>query len=110
MKKWVEELIANGPKDIVLAIVGNKIDLCDNEEVNYATGKEFATSLGALFKLVSAKEGKNIEVTRIPPRNSLTLLDKLPSAIWQTANSSSDRNWSIRRSPRNRCAADIYDD
>jgi GTPase SAR1 family protein len=29
MKKWVEELQANGPKDIVLAVVGNKTDLCD---------------------------------------------------------------------------------
>ena len=29
MKKWVEELQANGPKDIVLAVVGNKIDRCD---------------------------------------------------------------------------------
>lgn len=29
MKKWVEELQANGPKDIVLAVVGNKIDRFD---------------------------------------------------------------------------------
>jgi GTPase SAR1 family protein len=62
MKKWVEELQANGPKDIVLAVVGNKIDRCDEEEVDYAMVKEYATSLGAILKLVSAKEGKNIEV------------------------------------------------
>ena len=61
MKKWVEELQANGPKDIVLAVVGNKIDRCDEEEVDYAMVKEYATSLGAILKLVSAKEGKNIE-------------------------------------------------
>jgi len=29
MKKWVEELQANGPKDIILAVVCNKIDRCD---------------------------------------------------------------------------------
>jgi len=62
MKKWVEELQANGPKDIVLAVVGNKIDRCDEEEVDYAMVKEYATSLGAILKLVSAKEGKNIDV------------------------------------------------
>lgn len=55
MKKWVEELQANGPKDIVLAVVGNKIDRCDEEEVDYAVVKEYASSLGAILKLVSAK-------------------------------------------------------
>ena len=62
MKKWVDELQANGPKDIVLAVVGNKIDRCDEEEVDYASVKEYANSLGALLKLVSAKENKNIGV------------------------------------------------
>jgi small GTP-binding protein len=62
MKKWVEELQSNGPKDIVLAVVGNKIDRCDEEEVDYAEVKEYATGLGAILKLVSAKEGKNIDV------------------------------------------------
>lgn len=46
---------ANGPKDIVLAVVGNKIDRCDEEEVDYANVKEYASSLGAVLKLVSAK-------------------------------------------------------
>ncbi len=46
---------ANGPKDIVLAVVGNKIDKCDEEEVDYANVKEYASSLGAVLKLVSAK-------------------------------------------------------
>ena len=61
MKKWVEELQANGPKDMVLAVVGNKIDRCDEEEVDYAVVKEYASSLGAILKLVSAKEGKNVD-------------------------------------------------
>jgi len=44
-----------------LAVVGNKIDRCDEEEVDYAVVKEYASSLGAVLKLVSAKEGKNID-------------------------------------------------
>lgn len=69
MKKWVEELQSSGPKDIststiilVLAVIGNKIDRCDEEEVNYNDVKQYATSIGAVYKLVSAKEGKNINV------------------------------------------------
>lgn len=30
MKSWIEELKANGPEDILLAIVGNKIDRYDD--------------------------------------------------------------------------------
>lgn len=45
---------------IVLAVVGNKIDRYDEEEVEYQLAKEYASQIGALFKLVSAKEGKNV--------------------------------------------------
>ncbi|MCL4118187.1 UNVERIFIED_CONTAM: hypothetical protein GTU68_022919 [Idotea baltica] len=31
MKSWVDELRANGPEDIIMAIVGNKIDRYDDE-------------------------------------------------------------------------------
>lgn len=84
MKKWVEELQSNGPKDIVLAVVGNKIDRCDEEEVDYAEVKDYATSLGAILKLVSAKEGKNIEVSRSLRRTCSTLW-----ARWQRSGAAS---------------------
>ena len=45
---------------VVLAVVGNKIDRYEDEEVEYAVAKDYATEIGAVFKLVSAKEGKNI--------------------------------------------------
>lgn len=43
-------------------IVGNKIDKSDEEEVPYQQGKDYADSIGALFKLTSAKESKGISV------------------------------------------------
>ena len=39
MKSWVEELKAQGPKDILLVVVGNKTDLIDNEKVPYEEAK-----------------------------------------------------------------------
>lgn len=45
-----------------MAIVGNKIDRYDDEEVNYSDVKEYANKHNAILKLVSAKEGKNISV------------------------------------------------
>lgn len=59
----------------MLAVVGNKIDRCDEEEVDYAVVKDYANSLGAILKLVSAKEGKNINVIQIKLRIYSILLD-----------------------------------
>jgi GTPase SAR1 family protein len=35
MKNWIKELKADGPKDLLLAVIGNKTDLIDNEMVPY---------------------------------------------------------------------------
>ena len=47
---------------LVLAVVGNKIDLAEKEEVSYNEAKDYAEKAGAMFKLTSAKEGKGISV------------------------------------------------
>ena len=54
------------PEDVILAVVGNKIDLVDDSrdrtlnEVSYESAKAYAKSLGAVFKLVSAKNKRGI--------------------------------------------------
>ena len=35
LKGWVEELKSKGPSNIILAVVGNKIDKADDEQVSY---------------------------------------------------------------------------
>ena len=43
MKSWISELKESGPKNLVLAIVGNKIDLIkDKEEVPYKEAVDYA--------------------------------------------------------------------
>ena len=55
LKIWMDELNEKGPKDMVVAIVGNKTDLLEHEvPVNEA--EEYAKAHNALFKLTSAKE------------------------------------------------------
>lgn len=83
MKNWVKELQSEGPKDIILAVVGNKTDKVDNEEVPYETAKNFAKSVNALFKLTSAKEGKGINV-RVCLRRNFSRVS--PSASMRTAS------------------------
>jgi hypothetical protein len=52
--------------DKVLAVVGNKIDRTEEEAVSYNEVKQYAESIGAIFKLTSAKDGKGVNVA-LPP-------------------------------------------
>ena len=52
--------------------------------MDYAEVKDYATSLGAILKLVSAKEGKNIEVSHSLRRICSTLWAK-----WQPSDAES---------------------
>ena len=42
-------------KQYILAIIGNKSDLTENEEVSEEEGKKYAKEKNAIFKLVSAR-------------------------------------------------------
>ena len=46
--------------NLVIAIAANKIDLSDDEEVDELEAREYAKSIGAIFKLTSAKKGTGI--------------------------------------------------
>ncbi|EGR30930.1 ras oncogene family protein, putative [Ichthyophthirius multifiliis] len=60
LQNWVNELNQNGPPNIVIAVVGNKVDLIEKEEVKYEDAKAYARNLKALFQYTSAKENKNV--------------------------------------------------
>ena len=48
-------------KNTVLALVGNKSDLKENEQVSEDEARKFADEINAIFMLVSAKTGYNID-------------------------------------------------
>ena len=54
---WYKELMNTGEKHAVLAVVGNKTDLFENEQVNEEEARNWAKEIGAIFGLVSAKTG-----------------------------------------------------
>lgn len=57
---WVEELHAMG-QNCALAIVGNKCDLRSQASVPQAEAEAYARSVGARFRLASAKLGHGVE-------------------------------------------------
>ena len=71
----------------MLAVVGNKIDRTEEEAIGYNEVKQYAESIGAIFKLTSAKDGKGINVTLFQRSNSsppsLRNTNKLRTSQWQ---------------------------
>jgi ABC-type antimicrobial peptide transport system permease subunit len=52
---WYKETLDNiTNKDVILALIGNKTDLYENEQVSDEEGKKFAKQINAIFKTTSA--------------------------------------------------------
>jgi len=73
LKSWVEELRSQGPKDIAIAIAGNKADLGSKREVDTAIASAYAEEIGAMYLETSAKDDQNVHdifvqlSSRLPP-------------------------------------------
>ena len=61
MKKWIKELKRILGNDVVLAIVGNKIDLEKDRTVTVATAEQYANSVNARLFHTSAKSSKGVD-------------------------------------------------
>ncbi|CAG9332187.1 unnamed protein product [Blepharisma stoltei] len=87
MKQWYRELKEFGPRSLMIAVAGNKEDLVENEEVDMNEAREFAASIGAIYKKTSAKTRYGIDqifreiATKgkyTESRNSINLSKKIP--------------------------------
>ena len=70
---WYNELKQNTDSNIIFNLVGNKIDLFENEEVNEEEAKEYAKSINANFYLTSAKN--NLEITNLFLQSGAKFID-----------------------------------
>ena len=59
---WYPNVKEQGEKYTVLALVGNKSDMFENEEVKEEEAKAYAKEINATFMLVSAKSGDNVKL------------------------------------------------
>ena len=58
---WVPELKENAPKDIILALAGNKSDKYTESQVSEEEGKNLAKNINAIYRRTSAKLNSSIE-------------------------------------------------
>lgn len=54
LKNWIDEISEKGPKDIVIAIAGNKCDLVEKEEVSYDEAFKYAKVKLLLYLILFA--------------------------------------------------------
>ena len=57
---WYDEIKNNCDVTPVIAVVGNKTDLYEEQKVETNTAREFAKKIGAIFQLTSAKKNDGI--------------------------------------------------
>ena len=57
LSQWLKDLTNVNMEEIILCIVGNKIDLTDKRAVNIEEGKKFAEEHDFIFQEISAKTG-----------------------------------------------------
>ena len=58
LSQWLKDLTNVNMDEVILCIVGNKIDLNDKRAVNAEEGKKFAEERGFIFQEISAKTGE----------------------------------------------------
>eukprot|EP01017_Pseudomicrothorax_dubius_P031716 TRINITY_DN4073_c0_g2_i2.p1 TRINITY_DN4073_c0_g2~~TRINITY_DN4073_c0_g2_i2.p1 ORF type:complete len:199 (-),score=32.42 TRINITY_DN4073_c0_g2_i2:126-722(-) len=61
LRKWLDEIKEKAPDNIILAIVGNKNDLSNQEQITTKEAADLANSHKAIFIKTSAKESKGID-------------------------------------------------
>ena len=59
---WYPELEKNGEKKPIIGIVGNKMDLYEEEKVSETEARKYSESINGIFHLVSAKTGEKIDI------------------------------------------------
>lgn len=61
MKRWVEELQKNVEEVMVLAVIGNKLDLMEEREVDAEEARVYARKIGATYHETSVLQSDGIE-------------------------------------------------
>jgi Ras-related protein Rab-5C len=60
-KYWIKELQTKGPRDIIMTIVGNKVDKESEREITMNEVREYAEENQIMFMETSAKNGVNVK-------------------------------------------------
>ena len=97
VKFWLKEIDTNGPRDIVLCLLGNKSDLTYDRTVQYEDAKE--TAGDNLYYEISSKTGNNVSLA----------FEQLTYEIIEKQNEEKDNPDKVLRGKEGRRTADLND-
>jgi small GTP-binding protein len=61
VQNWLGDIRSYADEDVGLLLIGNKVDMVDQRQVQTEEGQEWATKLGMSFLETSAKSGQGVE-------------------------------------------------
>jgi len=102
---WYKETLDNiTNKDVILALIGNKTDLYENEQVSDEEGKKFAKQINAIFKTTSALSNiginwlfENLGKKVLDPNYDYTVDEKIQmQSIQKNASNNNNNNNNIK--------------
>jgi len=76
---WLSDARALATPELVIVLVGNKVDLQEEREVTFLEASRFAQENDIMFLETSAKSGENVEETFL--KCAKTILNKVDSGI-----------------------------
>ena len=59
--KWIDEVRAERGNDVIIVLVGNKVDINDEESVNSKQAQDYCNQNNLMFIETSAKSGYNVK-------------------------------------------------
>ncbi|CAO3625377.1 unnamed protein product [Cunninghamella echinulata] len=73
--KWINDVIAERGNDVILALVGNKVDSHDKRQISQEEAEKKAKQYNMIYLETSAKVGQNVKALFNKIGNSLPNLD-----------------------------------
>ena len=65
VKRWVEDINKYAKENVLKFLLGNKSDLIEKRQINYADGRLFASKYNMTYFEISAKNNENIIISDI---------------------------------------------
>ncbi|KAJ5080401.1 ras-related protein rab-5c [Anaeramoeba ignava] len=88
-KNWINEILEHGDPNVIIALVGNKLDLEEQRKVKIKIAEDYARDEGIIFLETSAKTGDHIDDLFIEIAKKIPITPKKIPRDIETLNESS---------------------
>lgn len=83
---WLKEVRKNGNPNMVIVLIGNKLDLDSKRAITFDEGQAFAKEYGLLFLEASAKTGDYVEEAFVSA--AINVLERIDNGVFAIGDES----------------------